>query len=59
MKIDTDFEECINKFNGYPVEKDEYRKDGTILIQKYKDIKVNETTDEDIEVMDNILKELV
>lgn len=52
MKIDTDFEECINKFNGYPVEKNEYRKDGTILIQKYKDIKVNETTDEDIKMPD-------
>ena len=42
----------MNQWNGYPVENDLYKSNGTGYIEKYKNIKVNETTDEDIKMPD-------
>ena len=50
FNVDSDSTYYINKLNGYPVENDLYKSDGTGYIEKYKNIKVNETTDEDIKM---------
>lgn len=40
----------ISKTNGFPVENQEFRSDGRVIYEKYKDIKINETTEENIKM---------
>ena len=49
-KVDTEFIQYIDKKTGFPYENYEYKKDGQILIEKYKELTINETTNDDIKM---------